>query len=161
LCFTPPENEFGNRLFLNSRFLVDLFDFLARTGSYESKKVSGGVPDVTLRSLIRNAPMDPVMVRTVQYSLHLNSCSTRTKRKSSSTRRRLVALPPHRCGPVQIRKVPMWTQGQGCDALDKSQNLSHKTRSAFVPISSFPDVPPHPPIPMPIIDADHDCHGKA
>jgi len=34
LCFTPPENAFGNQLFLNSRFLVDFATFR----SYESKK---------------------------------------------------------------------------------------------------------------------------
>jgi len=27
LCFTPPENEFGNQLFLDSRFLVDFSAF--------------------------------------------------------------------------------------------------------------------------------------
>jgi len=40
LCFTPPENEFGNQLFLDSRFLVDFSTFFTRTSSYESKKVS-------------------------------------------------------------------------------------------------------------------------
>ena len=37
LCFTPPENEFGNQL----------FDLFARASSYESKKVSGRFPDVS------------------------------------------------------------------------------------------------------------------
>src|SRR5712671_1533337 len=46
LCFTPPENEFGNQLFLDSRFLVDfLIFFFTRMSSYESKKVSGRFPD--------------------------------------------------------------------------------------------------------------------
>jgi len=50
LCFTtftPPENEFGNQLY--SRFLIDFSTFSlvqARTGSYESKNVSGRFPDV-------------------------------------------------------------------------------------------------------------------
>ena len=49
MCFTPPENEFGNQLFFDSRFLVDFSTFSlvqARSGSYESKKVSGRFPDV-------------------------------------------------------------------------------------------------------------------
>jgi len=49
LCFTPPENAFGNQLFLDSRLLVDLSTFSlvrARTSSYECKKVSGRFPDV-------------------------------------------------------------------------------------------------------------------
>src|SRR5712672_3623400 len=41
LCFTPPENEFGNQLFLDSRFLVDFLIFsLVRV-----QKVSGRFPD--------------------------------------------------------------------------------------------------------------------
>ena len=27
MCFTPPENAFGNQLFLDSRFLIDLSTF--------------------------------------------------------------------------------------------------------------------------------------
>ena len=57
LCFTPPENEFGDQLFLDSRCLVDFSTFSlvqARTSSYEyyeSKKVSGRFPDEGSRTI--------------------------------------------------------------------------------------------------------------
>jgi len=46
LCFTPPENEFGNQLFFSILGSSSTFRLFR---SYESKKVSGRFPDAWTR----------------------------------------------------------------------------------------------------------------